>query len=294
MSKPVRFDVISDIQGDMADLDVALAAFAEFAVADQLLINGDVTDNGRVRQYKDLTKHLAATPHPPALFTIGNHDFYNKQSTKVSIDRFLSHTAMASLYSAHEVGAVPIIRLGTTDGSEKSGHYVIFGDEQLTWFAAELAQRPATVPVIVLSHHVLPNSVSGSFDDPATQAPKMYGRDYAEVDRVLEILTAHPNVLFLSGHSHWSLYRPDWFSRPSFAAANTGAIQRGFGPDGVGGEQPLDGPHNQGLRIVVEGATVTVHALDFVNRRVAHTAEFSVPDPAVTITDGVAWSDALG
>jgi 3',5'-cyclic-AMP phosphodiesterase len=293
MTKPVRFDVISDIQGDMADLDVALAAFAEFTVADQLLINGDLTDNGRVRQYRDLTKHLAATSHPPTLFTIGNHDFYNHRSTAVSIDRFLTHTGMSSLYSAHDVGGVPIIRLGTTDGSEKSGHYVILGEEQLTWFATELGRHPATDPVIVLSHHVLFHTVSGSFDDPATQAPKMYGRDYAEVDRVLEILGAHQNVLFLSGHSHWNLYRPDWFTRPSFAAANTGAIQRGFGPDGVGGEQPLDGPHNQGLRIVVEGSKVTVHALDFVNRRVAHTAEFSVRDPAITMTDDVAWSDAL-
>ena len=294
MSKPVRFDVISDIQGDMADLDVALAAFAEFTVADQLLINGDLTDNGRVRQYKDLTKHLAATAHPPALFTIGNHDFYNHRSTAVSIDRFLEHTGMSSLYSAHEVGGVPIIRLGTTDGSERSGHYVIFGEEQLTWFATELTRHSAEAPVVVLSHHVLPNTVSGSFDDPVTQAPKMYEHDYAEVDPVLEILGAHPNVLFLSGHSHWNLYRPDWFSRPSFAAANTGAIQRGFGPDGSGGEQPLDGPHNQGLRVVVEGGTVTVHALDFVNRRVAHTAEYSVSEQSVIMTDGVAWSDALG
>ncbi|MBJ8343570.1 metallophosphoesterase [Antrihabitans sp. YC2-6] len=293
MAQAVAFDVLSDTQADMVDLDTALSALAEFGTADALFVNGDLTANGRVRQYRELFAHLAAAPHPPALFTIGNHDFYNHRTNRVSIDRFLQFTGMPGLYSAHRIGDVKVLRLGTLDGSEKSGHYVVLGADQLAWLAAELDTN-VSAPVVVLSHHPLPHTVSGTYDDPVTQAPKMYSRDYAEADQLLTLLEAHPEVLFLSGHSHWNLSRADWFTRArGFAAANTGAVQTGFGPDGRGGERPHDGPFNQGLRIVVEGAAVRVHALDFVTRAVVHTVEFSADKTGASEVDGVTWVEAL-
>ncbi len=267
----VRFDVVSDIQGDLDDLAAALEAFAELGRSDALLINGDLTQSGQISEYESLVERLAATRHPPALFTIGNHDFYNGEPSDTSIDRFLHYTGMPALYSAHNIRGVRVLRLGTIDGSEKTGHCVILGDEQLDWLAAELDSAPPDHPVIVMSHHALPHTVSGTYEDPITQAPNLYLADYAESDRLLDILGAHPQVLMLSGHTHWSLYRPDWFARRTvpgghplgFAAVNTGAVQRGFGPDGRGGETPLDTRENQGLRIVVHRAGIHIHALDF-------------------------------
>ena len=289
----MRFDVLSDIQGDMADLESALAALAEFGTADQLLVVGDLTWNGRVRQYRELMARLGDVP---ALYTIGNHDFYNGRSTRVSIDRFLEFTGMPGLYSAHDVGGVPILRLGTIDGSERTGHYVVLGDEQLDWLTSQLSAL-AGQPAIVLSHHPLPHTVSGTYDDPVTQAPKMYGRDYAEADRVLEILGRHPGVVLLSGHSHWNLARDDWLARRvvgagSFTAANTGAVQTGFGPDGSGGERPYEGPFNQGLRVIVDGDVVRIHALDFVVGQVLHSVE--IVDGNVRDIGPCEWAAVLG
>lgn len=278
------FDVISDIQGDLADLDRALEALAAFGPADALLINGDLTPNGRVDEYEQLFRRLGRTGQSEALYTIGNHEFYNDEPSEVSVARFLRYSAMPALFSAHEIGGVTVIRLGTTDGSEASGHCVILGRTQLDWLNDTLQECPPDRPVLVMSHHALPGTVSGTFTDPSTQAPKIYSSDYAEADELLAILGAFPNVLLLSGHTHWSLYREDWLARrivpgghpDGFAAVNTGAVQTGFGPDGSGGEEPVDRKENQGLRIEVDGPTVRIHALDFRRSRVIRTATFRV------------------
>lgn len=250
-----RFDVISDIQGDLDDLDAALRYFGD--LADALLVVGDLTPAGKIDEYEALFTRLRHVPN--ALYAIGNHDFYNGESNDVSIARFLQYTGMPALYSRHDVGGVPVLRLGTLDGSEQSGHCVILGAEQLAWLDRTLAA--ITGPVLVMSHHALPHTVSGTFDDPADQAPKLYLHDYAESDALLAILRKYPNVVFLSGHTHWNLRRPDWIHRGEFTAVNTGAVQREFGPDGNGGEQPLDGPFNQGLRIDVDGSRVRIQAV---------------------------------
>ncbi len=268
------FDVISDIQGDLADLDAALAAFAELGPADALLVAGDLTDHGRVDEYTQLMAHLRAAPYPQVLYAIGNHDFYNGEPNDVSLARFTEFTGMPAIWSAHRVGGgaseatgaagVPVLRIGTIDGSMASGHCVVLGDEQLDWLERTLAEEAASSSaVIVLTHHALPHTVSGTYDDPVDQAPKLYLADYAESDRLAAILARYPNVVLLSGHTHWDLHRTDWIRRSPFVAINTGAIQRGFGPDGHGGEQPHDLPHNQGLRLELDGHRLRVRALDF-------------------------------
>ncbi|MFC7447446.1 metallophosphoesterase family protein [Rhodococcus daqingensis] len=295
------FDVISDIQGDLADLDRALDGLAAFGPADALLVNGDLTPNGRLDEYEQLFRRLERTAHPQTLYTIGNHEFYNDETSEVSIARFLRYSAMPALFSAHPIGGVPVIRLGTTDGSESRGHCVILGRTQLDWLRDTLEECPRERPVLVMSHHALPGTVSGTFTDPLTQAPRIYSSDYAESDDLLALLGGFPNVLLLSGHTHWSLYRDDWLSRKTvpgghpdgFAAVNTGAVQIGFGPDGRGGEEPVDRKQNQGLRIEVDGPTVRIHALDFRRGAVIRTAEFRVgdgPDPALVASPG--WPDA--
>ncbi|SEK19868.1 protein of unknown function [Rhodococcus maanshanensis] len=300
MRKPstaVWFDVISDIQGDFADLDRALDGLAAFGRADALLVNGDLTPNGREREYEELFDRLRRSGHPDALYTIGNHEFYNDESSGVSVERFLRHSAMPGLFSAHDVGGVPVIRLGTIDGSEASGHCVILGRTQLDWLRDTLRECRRERPVLVMSHHALPRTVSGTFTDPLTQAPKIYSNDYAESPELLDLLGGFPNVLLMSGHTHWSLYREDWLTRRTvpgghqdgFAAVNTGAVQTGFGPDGRGGEEPVDRNENQGLRIEVDGPTVRVHALDFRRSAVIRTAEFRVdgrPGPVVVASPG--------
>ena len=282
MTTPVRFDVISDIQGDFDDLDAALAWFAQHGAADALLVVGDLTPNGREDDYRELFERLSRSPHAPALFVVGNHEFYSGEADDVAIARFLEHTGMPGIYSAHDVGGVTVVRIGTLDGSERSGHCVILGDEQLDWLAGTLDAQPPGRPVLVLSHHALPRTVSGSYDDPATQAPTLYLADYAESDRLLDILGAHPDVLLLTGHTHWSLYRDDWFARrivpggdpAGFACVNTGAVQKGYGPDGNGGEAPLFPISNQGLSITVDGAVVRIEALDFRRGAAIRAVEF--------------------
>lgn len=245
------FDVLSDVQGDLDDLRTALT----YADGDRLLINGDLTAHGFEQEYADLFECLG--PQRP-LCTIGNHDFYNGDATDVSIERFRCWTGMPGVWWRVDVDGVRVLGIGSTDGSEASGHCVVLGDTQLDWLASNLGSGPT----IVLGHHPLPRTVSGSFEDPVDSAPRLYLSDYAEAARLRRLLD-RPNVLLLTGHTHWNLRRPDWLYRSAFTVANTGAVQREFGPDGNGGEQPLDGPFCQGLRVRIDGTALEIVALDF-------------------------------
>ncbi|WP_256967919.1 DUF4073 domain-containing protein [Streptomyces sp. CS227] len=90
-------------------------------------------------------------------------------------------------------------------------------------------------------------------------------------DELLTILGAHANVVFSSGHTYRDLDRQDWAARKivqggdprGFHVFNTGMIEPLYGPDGKGGEKPLDSAASQGLRVLLSadgGLTVESHA----------------------------------
>ncbi|GAA1456093.1 DUF4073 domain-containing protein [Nocardiopsis exhalans] len=279
-------DVISDVQGDLADFAHVLDYLDSLGTADALVVNGDLVANGHVSEYEAYRRVLDSHPHPERVIsTIGNHELYNSEPFDIQVDRFVEYTGMPGVYSEQVVGDVPLLAIGTTEPFEgTSPPFVTLGAEQLSWLDERLSHYAGSgLPVFVLSHHVLPESVSGT---TGQDKARFYDQDFVDEIELLEILGGHPDVVFLSGHTHWSLERDDWAVRKvvsggdprGFTVVNTGFVQTLYGPNGNGGERAIDASAAQGLRIdVAQDGTVAVHAHDLKAGTVIRSLEIEAP-----------------
>lgn len=286
--RTVRFNVISDIQGDLADFGKALDDLHRINPRSAGLgIAGDITPRGYDFEYADVRRTLRRHQHPKNLaWAIGNHEFYVPKysdpdtlaqdtwpngTTEGSLFRsFYNFAGRNKVYSEASFGGVPVLTLGT----ERYAHYhdaklwdeVWISDAQFAWLDDRLAHwARRRKPVMVMTHHPLPNTVSGTRN-------KLYLGDYLQPDRLLSILGRHKDVFLFSGHTHWDLNLSDWVVRrvvpgtgnlDGFTVVNTAAVQTGWTDDGKGGEVAVGGAFNQGLQVEVGPRTVVIKARDF-------------------------------
>ncbi|MFB8265942.1 metallophosphoesterase family protein [Streptomyces sp. NPDC055955] len=284
----VRFNIISDIQGDLTDFGKALDDLHSVNPGSAGLgIAGDITPRGYDFEYAAVRQTLDKHPHPKNVaWAIGNHEFYVPKysdpntlaqatwpngTTEDSLFRsFYTFAQRGKVYSETSFGGVPVLSLGT----ERYSHYhdaklwdeVWISDEQFAWLEDRLAYwARRRRPVMVLTHHPLPNTVSGTHN-------KLYMSDYLQPDRLLSILGRHKDVFLFSGHTHWDLNLSDWVVRrvvpgtgnlEGFTVVNTAAVQVGWMDDGKGGEVSLGGAFNQGLQVEVGLRSVVIKARDF-------------------------------
>ncbi|MGW1192879.1 metallophosphoesterase family protein [Streptomyces sp. NPDC002559] len=286
--RTVRFNIISDIQGDLADFGRALDDLHRINPNSAGLgIAGDITPRGYDFEYAAVRQTLERHPHPRNVaWAIGNHEFYVPKysdpntlaeatwpngTTEDSLFRsFYNFAGRNKVYSETSFGGVPVLSLGT----ERYSHYhdaklwdeVWISDSQFAWLEDRLAYwARRRRPVMVLTHHPLPNTVSGTHN-------KLYLNDYLQPDRLLSILGRHKDVFLFSGHTHWDLNLSDWVVRrvvpgtgnlEGFTVVNTSAVQVGWMDDGKGGEVSLGGAFNQGLQVEVGAHSVVIKARDF-------------------------------
>ncbi|MFE6496949.1 metallophosphoesterase family protein [Streptomyces sp. NPDC057748] len=286
--RTVRFNIISDIQGDLTDFGKALDDLHRINPDSAGLgIAGDITPRGYDFEYAAVRQTLERHPHPKNVaWAIGNHEFYVPKysdpntlaqatwpngTTEDSLFRsFYNFAGRNKVYSETSFGGVPVLSLGT----ERYSHYhdaklwdeVWISDEQFAWLEDRLAYwARRRRPVMVVTHHPLPNTVSGTHN-------KLYLNDYLQPDRLLSILGRHKDVFLFSGHTHWDLNLSDWVVRrvvpgtgnlEGFTVVNTAAVQVGWMDDGKGGEVSLGDAFNQGLQVEVGPHSVVIKARDF-------------------------------
>ncbi|MGW1844037.1 metallophosphoesterase family protein [Streptomyces sp. NPDC001966] len=286
--RTVRFNIISDIQGDLTDFGKALDDLHRINPDSAGLgIAGDITPRGYDFEYAAVRQTLERHPHPKNIaWAIGNHEFYVPKysdpntlaqatwpngTTEDSLFRsFYNFAGRNKVYSETSFGGVPVLSLGT----ERYSHYhdaklwdeVWISDEQFAWLEDRLAYwARRRRPVMVMTHHPLPNTVSGTHN-------KLYLNDYLQPDRLLSILGRHKDVFLFSGHTHWDLNLSDWVVRrvvpgtgnlEGFTVVNTAAVQVGWKDDGKGGEVSLGDAFNQGLQVEVGPHSVVIKARDF-------------------------------
>ncbi|MEV0586516.1 DUF4073 domain-containing protein [Nonomuraea sp. NPDC050310] len=284
----VTFNVVSDIQGDTADFGRALDQMREINPGSSaLIVNGDITSRGYDFEYDQVKKVLAEHPHPAdTFFTIGNHEFYvpkycdptklcqatwpNGTTEAQLFQNFYDFTGLDKVYYERVVNGVPMLMLGT----EKYMKYhdatkwdeVWMSEEQLTWLDQRLAfWARRGKPVFVFSHHVLPDTVSGTRN-------KLYSADYLQADRLLATLGKHKDAFLFTSHTHWDLNLSDWAVRKvvpatgnleGFTVVNTGAMETQWTDNGTGGERALSRDENAGLQVEVTNKEVVIKARDF-------------------------------
>ncbi|OXM54436.1 DUF4073 domain-containing protein [Amycolatopsis alba DSM 44262] len=287
----VRFNILSDIQGDLTDFGSALDDLHAINPGSAGLgIAGDLTPRGYDFEYAQLRATLDKHPHPREVaWAIGNHEFYVPKwrdpdtlaqetwpngTTEDSLFRsFYRFAGRNTVYSETSFGGVPVLCLGTEQYSKyhdpKLWDEVWMSDRQFTWLEQRLRYWSIRrSPVMVMTHHPLPNTVSGTHN-------KLYRSDYLQPDRLLSILGRYRDVFLFSGHTHWDLNLSDWVVRrvvpgtgnlEGFTVVNTAAVQVGWTDDGKGGEVSLGGAFNQGLQIEVAPGSVVIKARDFTTK----------------------------
>lgn len=172
------------------------------------MVNGDLVPNGWEAEYDRFLAVLADHPHPSTVLTsMGNHEQKTGEPFPTTRDRYLRRTGMPGVFDERRIGGLPILVIGTTEAGSAGASPVTLGARQRAWPAEALRRHSGERHVLVFSHHVLPDSVSGS---TGADSASFDDRDFADGDGLLEILGRHPNVVFFSGHTHWSLARDGW------------------------------------------------------------------------------------
>lgn len=122
--------------------------------------------------------------------------------------------------------------------------FVHYSNHQLKWLDKELAKAVAddpTKPVFVFQHEHIKNTVYGSYDE-----------DGWGVDNFTEILSKYPQVVDISGHSHYPANDPRAIWQGAFTAINDGGLAYyEFTVDGHNSQHP-ESSDNMAHMLLVE------------------------------------------
>ncbi|MBK0421890.1 hypothetical protein JD292_07360 [Leucobacter sp. CSA2] len=283
-------DVFSDVQGANANVrmrdQVIPGLRALKPAAKTIVTNGDLTPLGADSEftaYYDAYNAAVGDQYKTKISTIGNHEFYGPDGAETAITRFLDRTNMRSLAvpgsnPAHGGlwgetlvdGKLPVLWIGSefyNFGAELGGGpFVKLSDEQFSWLQGRLAHwSERKTPVLLFTHHVLSNSVSG------THESFYQGEFGADEARYRELLGQHPNVTLFNSHTHSSPGLGDWSVEQRFTPTakhgptivNTVSVNDEYGPLGDWGAAPIANTGSVGLRVGLYDDRVRVTAYRF-------------------------------
>lgn len=173
----------------------AAAAFAEAAAwgASHLVTKGDITNHGRVHEWRRYAALVAAAPIPVDGLP-GNHDRAHRSNQSCLSPEDAATVfglSMASPVLVRELPGIRLVMVDTTTGGHNFGHIEPFAEE--VFDAVAEADRDSAV--LVAMHHQLQRFVVSE------GWPIGVGHD--ESVRFLDRLgRIHPKVLVTSGHTH--------------------------------------------------------------------------------------------
>ena len=240
------------------------------ANADAFVIDGDLTVTGMQTDYDSLKKVLQKSPHPKnTLFAIGNHEFHsafrnkrglfsmktfpNGVTKKQCIDLFLKNTGMPGVYYDKWIKGYHFIVLGSEPSGTTNIHTydrAVLSLRQLQWLDERLRLSPSNKPVFVFLHQPIAHTVAGSSQNYIVHS-----------DKLRQVLNKYPQVIFFSGHSHWTLKnQPRSMYRDKFTMFNVSSVRNPITP-----HVKLAGD-SEGLYVQVYSHKVVVMARDFTHK----------------------------
>lgn len=239
----LTFAVMSDLHIHKHNYDVhkrllrALDDYGRFdPQMDLMVMNGDLT-NGFPSQYEVLRQLLKAAAPPPLHFTPGNHEFNkmlynsagekdeahipNSWSSQKAVQLFKQFTGYDRPYHDVWVKGHHFIFLAnekSRDVDRAIGKHGWLSGRQLAWLEKKLKESRGTAgkPTFVFCHHPLPNTLPGTEHDV----------NIIQHQALERILSRHPEIIFFSGHTHYSLRKTVQRHVGSFLMLGSSSIQR--------------------------------------------------------------------
>lgn len=268
VTEPVTFMVISDAQMTVENataqkhLSRALTCVASVEPS-FLVFNGDLVDNGWHEQY-DLCRKLfaeAGVDFNATYFAMGNHEKFlyardgSEEAYEKKVARFVEECDVPSLYYDEQTDAGHLIVLGS-DANVQSDPWTTFrlSNEELAWLDQLLAEDEENcIPSFVFLHEPLNNTTG------FTESGELKYNDIAVDAELRAVFERHPNVVFVSGHTHTLPQVVQPFGESGALAVNDSAIA--YTRQGV---DASTGPTSScGMQVVVEGNAVTFIPWDF-------------------------------
>ncbi|MCZ8523845.1 MULTISPECIES: metallophosphoesterase family protein [Paenibacillus] len=260
------------------------------AGTDALVLNGDMTE-GMTEDYIKLQELLQESPLPETIFTtVGNHEYFkawytggrewngggfpNGETEQDSLSRFLTFAGRERVYTAQKFQGYQFIFLGSEryrQSDPNNGEDAYLSDAQLNWLKSTLkAGSEPGKPIFVFLHQPLPYTVSGThFCCTNTRAVIQH-------EELKKILSAYPQVILFSGHTHWELKNPQTLVHDAFTMVNSSAVIETWSDNGQKGEK-MNGPEeSEGLYVEVYPDRVQIKGRDFYRHRWVPEAQFTV------------------
>ncbi len=214
---------------------------ADYNKVDALVVSGDITDEGSMTAYAafgaTVKNALRDETQALALAAVASHDgnFYSKAD---SLGMFTQVTGQQPDYHTVINGYHFIVLSACAD---ENSHYL---SEQVEWLDRELAAAVADAPdkpVFVFQHEHITDTVFGSYTHEG------WGVEY-----FTDVLNKYPQVVDISGHSHYPSNDPRSIWQGAFTAiGDCGLSYAEFSVDGVNSIHP-DGCKTVAQALILE------------------------------------------
>lgn len=255
------FATISDLQAGDAGWEERTRKALEYLTLqtpklDAIFITGDITSKGTIVQLNSVKKLINTTvpSETSVYYSMGNDDWIDAPAS--SSERF-TETMNQDLNKFIVIRGYPIISLSATS-KEKDNSYSIETQEFLK-SNLEYAKKEYPGKPIFIIHHI-PNTgtVYGS------------GTNLWGTSNIISILEAYPEVISISGNSHFFLANELSIHQNKFTSINTGSIAPSRMETGLD-----DGIQPPGAENIIEGCiftaddlnTISVKRIDFNNNK---------------------------
>lgn len=220
----VRFMAASDVHiqtlGDTKCVRLIKAIRSAYDIAasdkdydklDGICLTGDVTDDGMKTQYLSLASVLKnEVKDGTEIMTVQAKSHDCKTLGREALDFYSSLSGKGNDY--HNV-INDIHFIGLSASHDESVHY---DSDQLKWLDEQLAEASSEdpeKPIFVFQHEHIKDTVFGSYDEDG------WGVDY-----FTDILNKYPQVIDISGHSHYPANDPKAVWQGNFTAINDGGL----------------------------------------------------------------------
>lgn len=185
-----------------------------------MIHTGDITHLSKPKQFDDAAQIIGAT-RLDVHYVPGEHDLVDEGQGKLYLERYGANTQGAGWYAfdqrgVHFVGLVNVVDL-------KAGGLGNLGARQLDWLRNDLADRPASTPIVVFAHIPL----------WTVYADWGWGTD--DGAEVLSLLRRFGSVTILNGHIHQIIQKVE--GNMTFHTARSTAF-----PQPAPGTAPSPGP----------------------------------------------------
>ena len=237
----LRFVALSDVHYDRGHMDdapervrfaAALKFMNEFSAKqkynrfDALVVAGDFSNHGVPEELNPFKKTMDDNLKDSTrrVLCMGNHEYYggNRELWEKTFETVANRR--------QEINGYQFITIAPEKGTCNENDYV-YAREWLEQEIKDAIAADPTKPVFVVQHYHVYHTVFGSYDLP--------GDFHAGVKDIADILEKYPQVVHISGHSHYPSVEPRSIWQGKFTAIGTGSMsyfglplyetQRGFG-----------------------------------------------------------------